>query len=399
MKALIISVGTGTRRDMNAAEDLATALAQSVRHHNPDVTLFVVTCESRERTLPIVIDRAKPKQYEVIMLEDPDNIQAIYETLQPIFVQARESYEHLVVDFTSGTKAMTASLAVLAALYDVNELSYITGKRMNGIVQAGTEQILSIRPYFISAEQKLKTAIYFFNRAQYSTATAILRQIIRIKDPKIIEKVDPILNLAEAYALWDKFKHIEAFEKLKNIKISDLNKNKQFLGELASRIGQNREPEPYFIADLLNNAQRRAEEGKHDDAVARLYRTMELIAQYRLKIKYGIESSSCPSGMLPPKILEKWNIPPGTGKVKLGLEKDYELLEAKGDILGEKYLKDESLRHLLLNRNNSILAHGLTPVEMQVWQKLHEKVLEYAKIAVKNLDCLIEMSRFLKLKE
>jgi hypothetical protein len=47
----------------------------------------------------------------------------------------------------------------------------------------------------------------------------------------------------------------------------------------------------------------------------------------------------------------------------------------------------------------AILAHGLTPVEKQTWQKLHEKVLEYAKIASEDIDKLIEKSKFIKLKE
>jgi len=55
--------------------------------------------------------------------------------------------------------------------------------------------------------------------------------------------------------------------------------NKQFLGQLISNPKrENGKPEPYYVADLINNAERRAEESKYDDAVARLYRTMELIA-------------------------------------------------------------------------------------------------------------------------
>ena len=41
------------------------------------------------------------------------------------------------------------------------------------------------------------------------------------------------------------------------------------------------------MADLLNNAQRRIDEGKYDDAVARLYRANELIAQITLT-KFGV---------------------------------------------------------------------------------------------------------------
>ena len=38
----------------------------------------------------------------------------------------------------------------------------------------------------------------------------------------------------------------------------------------------------YYLPDLLNNAYRQIEEGKIDDAIARLYRISELIAQIKL---------------------------------------------------------------------------------------------------------------------
>jgi CRISPR-associated protein (TIGR02710 family) len=400
MKILVISVGTGVRAAKSAVEGLADALAFSIRHHNPDLTVFVATQESQQSTLPLIIEKAKPKQHEVIILEDPDNIKAIYETLQPKISQLKEKSDILAIDYTSGTKAMTAALAILAALYEANILSYITGVRKNGIVQPGTEQIQPIHPYFISAEQKLKTAIRFFNQAQYRTAAAILREIAKIKDPKINAKITPILNLAEAYDLWDKFQHEKAFQKLKRIKMEELNKNKQFLGELTSRIKQNKQPEPHLIADLINNSKRRAQkESKYDDAVARLYRTIELIVQYQLKTKYGIEPASCPRSMLPPTLIEKWKVPPEIEKLKLALQKDYELLEAMGDELGAKYHQDKSLQDLLTKRNTSILAHGLAPVTKEAWQKLYRKTLEYAETAIKNIKNLTIMAEHIKLKE
>ncbi|MBC7129594.1 TIGR02710 family CRISPR-associated protein [Candidatus Bathyarchaeota archaeon] len=400
MKALVISVGTGTRAAKSTIEGLAGALAFSINHHNPDLTVFIVTQESEKSTLPLILKKIGLKPHETILIENPDNIQAIYEKLRPKISQLREKYETLVVDYTSGTKAMTAALAVLAALYEADELSYITGERKNGIVQPGTEQLQPIRPYFISAEQKLKTAIRFFNHAQYSAAATILKEILKIKDPKITERAAPILNLAEAYAFWDKFQHEKAFQKLRKIKMAELNNNKRFLGELVRKSKNNEQPEPYFIADLINNSERRArEEGKYDDAVARLYRTIELIAQYRLKTKYGIDPSKCPREKIPQELIENWNIPPEKETVPIALQKDYELLKANGDELGEKYLQDKSLRDLLSKRNTSILAHGLTPITRETWQKLYRKTLEFAEIAVKNINTLITIAKHIKLKE
>jgi hypothetical protein len=83
LKALVVSVGTGVRAAKVAVVGLANAIAFSIRYHNPDLTVFVTTQESRQSTLPLVIEKAKPKLYEIITLENPDDVKSIYETLQP----------------------------------------------------------------------------------------------------------------------------------------------------------------------------------------------------------------------------------------------------------------------------------------------------------------------------
>ena len=49
MKALVISVGTGTRPTKHAVRSLAKALSYSIKHHNPDKTFFIVTEQSQKR--------------------------------------------------------------------------------------------------------------------------------------------------------------------------------------------------------------------------------------------------------------------------------------------------------------------------------------------------------------
>jgi CRISPR-associated protein (TIGR02710 family) len=158
------------------------------------------------------------------------------------------------------------------------------------------------------------------------------------------------------------------------------------------------ETEPYYIADLLNNAERRAEESKYDDAVARLYRTIELIAQYKLRRDYRIDASNAEVEKIPPQLLQKWNIPRDQKTIKLALNSSYELLDSLGDPLGQRYKNDRKLKDLLSKRNMSILAHGQTPITRQVYMQLHKKTLEYAENIIKNLRQLIENSRFIKMQ-
>jgi len=397
MKALIISVGTGISPTKHAVESLANAIAYSIKHHNPDETFFITTKQSQETTLPKILKKVKPKEHETIKIEDPDNIQTIYETLQPKFQEIRRKFSHVTVDYTSGTKAMTSALTILGTTYEVNTLSYITGKRKGGIVQAGTEEIRIIQPYFATTEQKIKTAIQFFNKNQYNATISILNQIQKTtKDPKITQRIKPLLNLAKAYELWDKFQHQKAFQTLEKIKMEQLNRNKRFLGQLL----HSTEPEPYHIADLINNAKRRGtDEKKYDDAVARLYRTIELIAQYELKRKYNIETSNAKPEQIPEELLKKWNITINTQKIKLALQNDYELLNAKNNPLGKKFTQDRKLNDLLTKRNTSILAHNLKPVNQKTYIELYQKTIEYSSFAIKNLKQLIKDSTFVRWKE
>ncbi|MEM2319569.1 MAG: TIGR02710 family CRISPR-associated CARF protein [Candidatus Bathyarchaeia archaeon] len=401
MKALIISVGTGTRDSRKAVENLAEAIVKSIRHHNPHKVYLVATKESIETMVQGIIPKIKPIESEIIQIESPDNIQIIYENLKSKIKEIREKYDAITVDYTSGTKAMTAALAILATIFGADELSYITGKREAGIVQPGTEQIMPIRPYFIIAEQKIKEATQFFDRNQFHATIAILQQIKKTtKDPDIINQITPLLNLAKAYEQWDKFHHERAYKIIRRIKIPDLARNKQFLGTLISNLRKNDgEPEPYYIADLINNAGRRAEESKYDDAVARLYRTIELIAQYRLRKDYGINMSSVDVEKIPKELLQKWNIPQDQKTIKIGLNNSYELLDALGDALGQQYRNDKKLKDLLSKRNTSILAHGQTPITKQTYTQLYRKTLEYANTAVRNLEQLIKNSKFIKWRQ
>lgn len=258
-----------------------------------------------------------------------------------------------------------------------------------------------MRPYFATTEQKTKTAIEFFSKNQFQAAVTIVNQIEKAtSDPQIISRIKPLKNLAKAYDQWDKFQHKKAFQTIRQINMEELNGNKRFLGRLIHHAEKRDEPEPFYTADLINNAKRRGtDEKRYDDAVARLYRTIELIAQHKLRKKYGIATSQVKPEQIPGKLLEKWGIQPETGSIKLPLEKSYELLEEKGDELGIKYRDDPKLRDLLSRRNRSILAHNIEPVTEQTYRELLEKTLEYASATAKYLKELLRDSTFIKLKE
>jgi len=399
-KALVISVGTGVRGTQEALDSLASAIAYSIKNCNADKVFFIVSQESRETILPLIISQIdKDKQYEIIQVRDPDDIQSCYQELFFKFKEIRERFDFVTVDYTSGTKAMTGTLVILGSLYEANSLTYVAGERHNGIVTKGLEKIRSVRPYFITRERKLLKAISFFNQCRFDACLSIIEEIeCDAPDTDWLSfRSNPLKQASLAYSAWDKFNHKDASNCLKQVKLDAFNQNRKFLGELLS--DKDKEKEPYHIADIINSAQRRGEiEGKYDDAVARLYRVIELVGQYRLE-KYGIEDTSCVSvGDIPQELKEEWHTE-GKVKIPIALEKDYRLLAAKGDKLGENFQQDKELRDLLSKRNSSRLAHGLAAVTENTYYGLKAKTVSYASQAVKDLHHLLDMSTFFKWPE
>jgi CRISPR-associated protein (TIGR02710 family) len=149
----------------------------------------------------------------------------------------------------------------------------------------------------------------------------------------------------------------------------------------------------YLLVDLLNNAMRRGDdERKYDDAVARLYRAMELLAQRQL-LTHSIDSSDVKPEDIPAELRQKWESLFEEGSAKIGLAHCYELLTALGDPLGEFY-GDEKAKRLLSTRNNSILAHGLHSVNREVYVTLRDLVGRKAEENIPRYAKLLEESKF-----
>jgi CRISPR-associated protein (TIGR02710 family) len=160
---------------------------------------------------------------------------------------------------------------------------------------------------------------------------------------------------------------------------------------------------PDHLADLWNNAQRRMTEGKLDDAVARLYRLTEMVAQYVLDSKYGIDSSNVDIAALPAELsasvrkkLEAMAVGIDdqgnrtTKKVQLGLRDDYEVLAGLGHAIGPLLppfgAKPTRLGQLLDTRNASILAHGSTPISADDARALADEVRTVTVLAMSDFD-------------
>jgi hypothetical protein len=401
MRHLIINVGLGTS---GGSESLAGAIVYSINRHRPDVVHFVVTEKSEQETLPIVKRLMEEEEVEaevrVLRLKagsEYDCREVFSEVKDYLAKLKREDQKAKIeVDFTAGTKPMSAGVVLSGCVVGAEDFSYVQTKIEDGKPVKGSESLKSfpeISEYRI--EELKKLFMFSFDHYAFLSALEILKNMEEISNASdVLRFVEHWREIVNFYLSWDLFAH--PFEKVKGTPgVPEY--NKAFLGKLGNPTFRYREV--YFLADLLNNAERRIQEGKFDDAVARLYRAVEMIAQIKLH-SYGIETSDVEIERLPEGIKEKYAVLRNErGKVQLPLYRSYELLGDLGDELGKNFFEDHELRNLLERRNNSILAHGLNPVSEQECLSLQEKVLELAFLLHRDLKKIMGEGQFPKYRE
>jgi len=398
-RALFMTVGTGIGLDKEKkVRSLAHGLLASILHYNPEKVVFFGSEESIATVESLKWQYYENRREELINYEfvTIDSIDDLDECFDKIKDKIEEHDEHeIIIDYTSGTKTMTMSAALCSMLYH-KRLSLVAGKRgENGIVIPGTEKIIEQSLYSAYDKTLLDRFKNLFNLCRFVDAKDALSQIV-VLDKGQREDYE---RLVEGYDLWDRFKHREAYEKIEPVKDKRISLNKGFLG----RLNKEEHRIKFILVDLINNASRRIEEERYDDAVAVLYRAIELIPQIKL-LDYELNDLSEDKFTIAD--LEQRGIDSGEyekyaddrGKLKLGLEKKFLLLRDLGwKEADDIYLENKGMQGLLQRRNNSIRAHGLEPVEKEVANELYEKTKEYARIIVPDLEKLLEDSRFPKL--
>lgn len=374
-KALVIAVGLG--------EGVESGLAKAIQTHNPDSLLFLATEKSQEETLAKVSELLGGLgEHDITLISDENDIEECYSGAREAIETLLQKGYSVEADFTSGTKAMSAGLVMAATACEAEALSYVSGKRdKNGRVISGTERFIRLIPNRILAAGRRDAIIRFFKAYQFEACIELASQMLdRTEEPEIRADFETLRALAEAYWAWDRFDHQGASNILHSLEEDSLKRfgvkgavirGKSFLRRFLQKSKETPYPEE-VLADLLCNAARRAEEGKWDDATARLYRATEFLAQYQLWTQYGLDIGDLKVEKLPLPLQDEYESKQDRdGKVKLSLREGYTLLEALGDPLGGY---SERLRGPLEARNMSILAHGLEPVGERTYQALAEEV-------------------------
>ncbi len=390
-------------------------VVKAITTHRPEVVCFFASQQSVGQIGP-VLDRAwdethgmwQPVEKHTVLTDDPEDLVHCYEkALQcAAWIEGqRISPEEVVVDYTGGTKAMTAALT-LATVGKGYRFSYVGGAARTkgglGTVLDGAEIVRAgLDPWQLFAVEEERRFALAFNTYQFETALTVLETALR-RDTLPLPKrrrFEAFKTITEGYLAWDRFDHLNASRLLptgaKTLKtlieltgetalapfLAGLEQNLAFLKRLQQESKEFHVVCQAMVEDLVANAERRAKEGKYDDAVARLYRATEMVAQVRFR-KPPLEcgTDTVPPEKVPEPLREEFRqrySDPTTGKLRLPLYAAYRLLQVLGVPEGEAFFaKEEAFKGLLQARNMSLLAHGATPVKAETYHRFKGLLME-----------------------
>ncbi len=396
-KAMIVSVG-------RTPEPIAETIARG----RPKFVCFFASQQSLEE-IPRALELLRQKKpnirfdnYKVVVDREDDLEHCYRKALECADKVSELNYppDKVIVDYTGGTKTITAALA-LATVNRGFSFSAVGGQRKGPTVVTGKEKVfLKEDPWKLFAVEERRHLMNEWNAFHFGAARRVAGQIAaRLSYPES-HLFQTVAGLAEAYRVWDVFDHKAALKSLgeESKKLDELGQHFKYVRDFGKRVKENlaflrrmagetngfKQLGHATVADLLSNARRRAFEHKHDDAVARVYRAVEMIGQVAFLDKFKTDTGKVKPEALPEDLREEYTnkyFDSRSGVIKLGLHATFRALARVEHAAGRRYMdKQDDLSNLLSARNGSILAHGTASVKPETFEKFHALVRDTFRV-------------------
>lgn len=405
-------------------------IIHSIRHYNPHFVEFLcsadgqgrpgsyATVDGQGRDTVVAETGLSEGTYRVETIEDFDNPFQCYRKALESLSRLRSEHPRDVIyaDYTGGTKSMSVGLVLASLEVPDVKLTVIHGERTDLVkVQEGTQRARLVGTSQLLVERQLSRLGSLFRSFDYAAVTSGLEELSRYEglDWEQHQRIQTALTLARGLEAWDAFDHERAWGILSrhrkhytdlvmfldavvhSRKRVDEEWGRRLQGLSNGTLGHGME----LVDDQLLNAQRRAAQGRFDDATARLYRGLELIGQMRLLLAFSIRTGEVELEKLPPELRDEYAQQHSrNGKVQVALMAGFQLLEELGDPVGKLFTerKQKILRALEV-RNNSILAHGFRPVSKadydqtwpivdEFWQNVGEILASEKRVRVRPMQ-------------
>mgnify|MGYP006282790275 CR=1 FL=1 len=402
---LVLTVG-------GALDPLLTTLKRT----RPDYVALVCS-EKSLRRVPDLKDAAREgekgtgPEFKTFITRDAVDLgecrSRTHEALQWLREECGLPAERVRIDYTGGTKTMSAG-AVLAAAPDGYGFVYVTGKRRDpdglGTVRSGHERVVfPDNPWVLLEEPKIQLLLRLADLGQWAAARRLCEDLEETAATETGVLFSELNGLLEGLARWDSFDHEGAWRTWRSGHLPQavvdlanaadrpliaavattctrlINQLKEICRATDSLEEAELDP---VVLDMLRNSLRQGELGYRDEAALRCYRALELCVARRLKLLHGIENDAVDPEKVPEplreELREKKGEPPAEGW-RLGLRDSARLLELLDDPVGERVW--ECLREQRIDltaRNRSWLIHGqehVTQNQLRAFQQTTLKVL------------------------
>lgn len=348
--------------------------------------------------------------------------------------------EKLYIDFTGGTKSMSAAAAMAGALIHVQLVYVGTQDYLSDFrkPKPGSETLYYIsNPLQVFGDLEIEKAVTLFEQGNYAGAREKLKELKeRVPEPDIRQQMNFLYLLAGGYEQWDALDFIKASEIFQQLiyevkrdrevhpdfilvdcsrKMQEQGQILQELAKIPSLIEKRQNvtvlaTEEYIfplIFTMYSNALLREKQEKYDMATLLLYRVLEMIEQRRLaiynlyvsdmrydKIQYRKDrnddylalSEDKRLGKLKATVMQIKKILFGQAGSdflpdRVSLLEGFILLLSLNDEIcmmknGKHVDKLKRIRSMVYLRNNSIFAHGLGAVSLLEYQKFKNFVTD-----------------------
>ncbi len=420
IKYLIISVGTSYE-----------PIVLNIKLFQPSRILFLYT-EKTEKTLNQIVEYTKlaadcyekRKVHEVEVLD-------IYREIKRSYLEWNQP-QKMYIDFTGGTKAMSAAAAMAGALINIQMIYVGTADYLEDFRKPnpGSETLFYItNPLSVFGDLEIEKAFTLFKQYNYSGAQERLIFLKEnIPDAEIRQQLNFVYLLARAYEAWDALDFRLAYEYMrqlnhelhrdrmhKNYFLMDsmgrLQKQEVILGFLCKipllikdkknmEILINKDIITALMFTMYQNALIREKQEKYDMSTLLFYRLIEMVAQRRLS-HYNLNASQMDYEKIKvhTKRMTEWIPLDKQARVVLLKEKIMDIKQQLFGRPGNGYLPEQislldgfiillafndpivqdksgnnmnylkRMRSMVYLRNNSIFAHGLGPVSKDDFKK------------------------------
>jgi CRISPR-associated protein (TIGR02710 family) len=341
---------------------------------------------------------------DLVIIQNPDDLAECYQRVTEVINFLKQSPNNqIVADYTSGTKSMSVALAM--AITDNQEMLYVTTNtnRDNLTKVERGEATERVKTVEIVVKRKIEQFLPpLLKQYNYTGAIAELKNLLQLElSAESRTQVRKINDYCHSFDDWDRFNHKEALQLIQPY----MNQPKiRSLGMFLKRIISSRaEIDEQFsstenvkchgyeiVEDLLLNAERRADQQRYDDAVGRLYRALELLAQIRLYKAHSIKTGNVEIDKLPEFLHQSYTALRANsqdGKIQLPLSRSYILLsELPDEPLGKIYQQQASkIQNGLQIRNYSLFAHGFSPIMKAEYKAFREVVVSFITSGIATL--------------